>query len=302
MRLPLPADLASRAALYSVLLSAVLMVLKISVGLISGSAAVLSDGIDSLEDIMAASIVLVGVRYGARPADAGHPFGHGRAETIAATLQSLFIASGGLIILYTAAGRFTNPPESIDTTLAIGVMLGAAFANLALVRYTSSVAKRTGSPAIASEARHLWTNVVQAVAVVAALVLVAVTGEVIFDGLIAVFLGLYLLYTASRILWGAAADVLDSSLGEEEIALIDEAIRAEGDRVESFHQLRTRRSGQVRHIDFHLVLPGDMTVTEAHEIMDRIEDRIRRHWPESLISVHGEPHDYECEAASETLS
>jgi cation diffusion facilitator family transporter len=283
----LPADPASRAATLSVYMNLALMVLKVSVGIMAGSVAVLSDGIDSGQDLVAASIALVSVRYGARPADETHPYGHGRIETMAATIQALLIGGGGLFIVASAVYRLVEPPDEVGYDIGIVAMLIAAAANVALVQYTSRVARQTNSPAIASEARHLWTNVVQAGAVVLGLVLVAVTGEVAFDAIVALALGVYLLRTAGQILWSAAGDVLDKRLTDEEIEAIGDAIMAEG--VDSYHQLRTRRSGQTRHIDVHVTLPGEMTVEASHAVTDRIEARIEALWPGSIVIAHVEP-------------
>jgi cation diffusion facilitator family transporter len=282
-------DMARRAAAASIATNGVLMVLKLTVGVISGSVAVLSDGIDSLEDVIAAGITYASLRYGARPPDATHPYGHGRAETLAATFQGLLIGTGGVFILFRAVDRVLNPPDSIDTGIAIAVMLVAAAANFALVQYTSRVAKQTGSPAIASEARHLWTNVVQAGAVTLGLIAVAVTGVIEFDGAIAFVLGLYLLWIAARILWSSGADVLDSSLEPEEVRAIEAAIQDSAGAGGAFHGLRTRRSGQVRHIDLHLTLPGTMTVDESHAIADRVESRLEALYPGSAVTIHVEP-------------
>ena len=283
----LPADPASRAASLSVYMNVALMVLKVSVGIMAGSVAVLSDGIDSGQDLVAATIALISVRIGARPADEGHPYGHGRAETLAATLQAVLIAGGGILIAIVAVFRLLDPPDSLDYNVGLVAMLIAAAVNVALVQYTSRVARLTNSPAIASEARHLWTNVVQAGAVMLGLALVAITDEVAFDALVALALGAYLLWTAGHILLSAVGDVLDKRLTREEIEQIRDAILAE--QVSGYHLLRTRRSGQVRHIDFHITLPGDMTVEDSHAIAVRIEARIEAHWPGSAITIHVEP-------------
>jgi cation diffusion facilitator family transporter len=287
----LPRDPASRAAALSVYMNGVLMVLKVSMGIVSGSVAVLSDGIDSGQDLIAATLVFASVRIGARPPDLAHPYGHGRVETLAASMQGFIIGAGGLFIVYQAVRRIADPPETIGTGLALAAMLIAAAANLALVQYTGRVARSTRSPAIASEARHLWTNVVQAGAVMLGLLIVAVTGEVAFDGAVALVLGGYLLLTAGRIFWGSVGDVLDTSLDSEEITRVRNAIWAEGDAVGGFHRLRTRRSGQVRHIDFHLLVAPHLTVKESHDIAERIEARIEHTWPGTVTTIHIEPDD-----------
>jgi cation diffusion facilitator family transporter len=250
---------------------------------------VLSDGIDSGQDLLAALIAFVSVRIGAMPPDAGHPYGHGRAETIAAGIQALLIAGGGIFIVVSATMRLVDPPEEIGYDVAIVAMLIAAAANAALVQYTGRVAKQTGSPALASETRHLWTNVVQAGAVISGLALVGITGEVAFDAVLALALGLYLLWIAGNILWSALGDVLDAGLTAEEMERIVSAIRAEGSVVAGYHRLRTRRSGQARHVDFHLILPADYSLARAHEVADRIEARIVALWPGTVVTIHTEP-------------
>jgi cation diffusion facilitator family transporter len=285
----LPTDPASRAATLSVILNAISMVLKLSVGVISGSVAVLSDGIDSLEDFVASGIALASVRYGAKPPDAGHPYGHGGAETIAATIQAMLIGVGGVFILYNSVRRILDPPESIDTGIGIVVMLIAATANFALVQYTSRVARQTNSPAIASEARHLMTNVVQAGAVTVGLVIVLVTDEVVFDGVIAFALGCYLLWIAAGILKSSIGDVLDSSLEPAEVAALQQTIREIAGPSSDYHELRTRRTGQVRHVDFHMTFPNSTTVEQAHAHIEEVQRRIEVLWPGSVVTVHADP-------------
>jgi cation diffusion facilitator family transporter len=272
-------------------MNAALMVLKVGVGLAAGSVAVLSDGIDSGQDLIAALIAFASVRIGARPADAEHPYGHGRAETIAATIQALLIGGAGVFIVASAVSRLLDPPDDIGYDIALVAMVIAAACNAALVQYTGRVARETGSPAMMSETRHLWTNVVQAGAVIAGLALVGITGEVGFDAALALVLGLYLLWTAGNILWSAAGDVLDVSLTDEEMAQVEQAILEEGAIVAGFHRLRGRRSGQARHLDFHLILPGAMSLTEAHDVADRVEGRIEALWPGTVVTIHAEPAD-----------
>lgn len=282
-------DLASRAAALSLLANFCLMIIKIAVGVITGSIAVLSDGIDSAQDMLAAAIVLASVRIGGRPADAGHPFGHERAETIAAAVQAVMIGAGATYIALSAVDRLANSPEEIGTDLGLVTMLFAALVNLAVVRYVSNVARITRSPAIESDARHLWTNVVQAVAVFIGLALVALTGEKAFDAILALSLALYLFWTSAKILLSAASDVLDASLSAEEVRFVEEAIRSQSESITGFHQLRTRRSGQNPHIDFHLLLPSSTTISTAHSVTERIEDIIRTRWPNAEIVIHEEP-------------
>lgn len=284
-----PREMAGRAAVLSLISNFLLMLLKLVVAVITGSIAVLSDAIDSVQDVIASGIVFVSVRVGARPPDLTHPYGHGRAETIAAALQALLITAGGAYITYRAIQRLFDPPEQIGTDLGLATMALAAAVNFGVFLYASHVARRTRSPAIAADARHLLTNVVQALAIVLGLALVAVSGEVTFDTLAALLLAAYLFWTAGTIFKDVAGDILDVSLSPEELQVVEQCIRAEGSRVNSFHDLRSRRSGQHRYVDFHLVLQADMSLAEAHTIADRIQSRVRQHWPTAVVTIHTEP-------------
>ena len=289
--LVLPADPASRAAALSVYMNATLMVVGIAIGLISGSVAVLSDGIDNGQDTVAAAIALASVRVGARPADLGHPYGHGGAETLAATLRGVLIGGGGVFIIASAGQRLLDPRDAISVDLAIFAIVLAAAANLALVQYVTRVTKQTGSPAIAAEAKHVWTNVVQAGAVLLSLVIVAATGEVAFDSLIAMALGLFLIWTAATILRTAVEAVLDRSLAEEEMGLLEEAILESRDEIAGYHRLRTRRSGRGRYVELHLILAPELTVGAAHAITERVEAAIEARLPGAVLTIHVEPQD-----------
>lgn len=287
----LSTDLATRAALLSLVSNLFLMVLKISAGIASGSIAVLSDGIDSAQDVVASGIVFASVRIGRRPPDLHHPYGHGRAETIAAMLQATLITLGGGYITFRGVERLISPVEQIDSTLALIAIGITAIVNFIVVLYVGHVAKVTNSPAIASDARHLWTNIVQALAIFAALVLVAVTGLIVFDAVVALLLGAYLLYVAGLIFWTSIGDILDVSLKRDEIDFVDRAITSQQGHI-GYHDLRTRRTGQIRYIDFHLMVPGDMTVAQSHDITEAIEATIKRRWPGALVMIHVDPaHD-----------
>ncbi len=281
-------DLASRAAALSVVLNAVLLVMKIVVAMISGSVAVLSDAIDNTEDLIAISITFVSVRLSTQPPDKGHPYGHGGAETIAASLQGLLIGIGGALITWRSLHRLFNPPSHIHEVIALVSMVIAATANFALVQYTGRVAKTTGSPAIAAEAKHLWTNVVQAVTIFIGLGLVAITGNVVFDSLVALGLAGFLFWTALHIFWSAGSDILSASLPPEEVAELQRAVLDDEDAI-SVHELRTRRAGQNRLVDFHLALPGSMRLDESHAITERIQARIERLWPGTVVTIHVDP-------------
>lgn len=284
-------DLASRAAGLSFLSNSTLMVLKVIVGLYTGSIAILSDALDSAEDTVSSSFAFFSVRVSARPADMDHPYGHGKVESLTAATQALLIGGGGVFIIYQAMRRLIDGQKDIVIGPGLGVMGVTALLNLGVALYVGRAAAATGSLALTSETRHLWTNIAQAVAVIVGLALVGITGRNLFDPLVAMILAAYILWTAARIFQAALVQIMDVSLPPSELRIIDHCVLHLGDEITGYHDLRTRRSGRERHIDMHLVVDPTKSVGEVHDICDRIEAEVVRHLPGSVVTIHVEPVD-----------
>ena len=285
-------DLASRAAALSFTSNLSLMILKLVVGILSGSVAVLSDAIDSAEDALASSLAFLTIRLAARPADEEHPYGHGKAESIAAGAQAVLIAGGGGFIMYRAVQRFFERDVEIGTTPGLVALAVTALANVAVVIYVGRAARTTGSVALKADARHLWTNVAQAGAVMLALALVALTGNTIFDPIAALVLGIYLLWTAGQVFSAGLGEIMDVRLPGEEELLIQACLEEfEDGGVRGYHHLRSRKAGRQRYVEFHLLVDPRQSVAEAHAICDGLEASIQERLPGAVVSVHLEPDD-----------
>jgi cation diffusion facilitator family transporter len=283
-------DLASRAAALSFTSNLALMVLKLAVGITTGSIAVLSDAIDSAEDAVASTFAFLSIRWASQPADEEHPYGHGKAESIAAAGQAVLIAGGAGFIIYQAISRLIEGDADIQTTPALIAMSVTAVVNVCVVLYVGRAAKATGSVALEADTRHLWTNVAQAGAVILALGLVAATGNEIFDPLFALALAAYLLWTAAQVFLAAGSEIMDTSLPEDEQRQIESCLvdhRSSGAR--GFHDLRTRKSGRQRYIDVHVLVDPEATVAQAHDLSEEIEAAICECLPGSQITIHMEP-------------
>jgi cation diffusion facilitator family transporter len=283
-------DLASRAAALSFTSNLALMVLKLAVGITTGSIAVLSDAIDSAEDAIASTFAFLSIRWASQPADEEHPYGHGKAESIAAAAQAVLIAGGAGFIIYQAVSRLIEGDAEIQTTPGLIAMSVTAAVNVGVALYVGRAAKITGSVVLHADTRHLWTNVAQAGAVLLALGLVALTGNEVFDPLFALALAAYLLWTAALVFLSAANEIMDTSLPEDEQQQIERCLsehRSNG--VRGFHDLRTRKSGRQRYIDVHVLVDPDATVAEAHDLSNEIEAAICGCLPGSQITVHMEP-------------
>jgi cation diffusion facilitator family transporter len=285
-------DLASRAAALSFVSNATLMTLKLTVGLLTGSVAVLSDGVDSAEDLFASTFAFLSIRLASQPADEEHPYGHGRAETMAAAAQALLIGAGGGFIIFQALRRLVNGDVEINTGPGLIAMAVTAAINVAVVLYVGRAARATGSPALMADTRHLWTNIAQAAAVSFGLALVAITGNHVFDPIVALALAAYLLWTASQLGATVINEVMDVRLPENEERLIVASVEASRDLgALGYHDLRTRKSGRQRYVEFHLLVDSQQTVAAAHELSEAVERGINECLPGAIVTVHVDPHD-----------
>ena len=287
----LPRDRASRAAVVPVLSNAFVLVLKAVVGLMTGSIAVLSDAMDSFEDVGASLFDLWSVRLSAKPADQEHPYGHGKVEGIAATAEGLLIGGGGVFIFYQAIHRLISGQAEIGVGLGLVAMIVTAFVNLGVVFHIARAAKETGSLVLTAASRHLWTNVAQAIAVITALVLVGLTGRREFDAIVALLLSAFLVFSAARIIMGATRQIMDVRLPLDEEEVIQGALRRYEGQVVGFHKLRTRRSGHQRYVELHLIVDPKRSVEEIHTVCDGIEGDIQERLPGAEVTIHVEPDD-----------
>jgi cation diffusion facilitator family transporter len=284
-------SIAVRAATLSFFSNLSLLILKLVVGLISGSIAVLSDALDSGEDLVASAAALFSVSIARRPADLEHPYGHGKVETLAAAVEAGVIGLGGAFIAYQASERIVHGGRDVDVGIGLIAMAVAAVLNTVVSRYVGRAAKATESLALASDAKHLQTNVVQALAVFTALVLVAISGINLFDPIVALLLAAYLWFAAFGLLRDAVAEIMDVRLPEEDESQVHQSILQHHPQVRGFHHLRSRRSGRLRYIELHLLVDPQRSIQEVHDLCDQIEADIQKRLPGAVVTIHPEPDD-----------
>jgi cation diffusion facilitator family transporter len=280
-----------RIATISLTTTICLLSLKLILGIISGSIAVLSDAIDSGTDVVGGTAALISVQIATWPADEDHPYGHGKVESISASVAATVVAFGGGFVVFQAMRRLIVGSPQINVDLAIAPMVLVAVANAALAHYMRREARRAHSLALASEATHLRTNVVQAVTVTAGLVLVGITGMRLFDPLVALGLAVYMGWTAVHLAREALTEVMDVALPDEELRAIHDVIYTHQDEVRGFHRLRSRKAGPTRHVDMHLLVDPHATIEEVHTVCDQIETEISQRLPGSIVTIHPEPDD-----------
>ncbi|MDO8611464.1 MAG: cation diffusion facilitator family transporter [Dehalococcoidia bacterium] len=268
-----------------------LLALKLSLGIISGSIAVLSDAIDSGTDLVGGTAALISVRVAIWPADEDHPYGHGKVESISASVAATVVAFGCGFVVFQAVRRLVEGSPEIHVVVGVAPMIVAALANVLLAHYMRREARSSQSLALASESTHLQTNVVQAMAVIAGLTAVAITNERLFDPLAALGLAAYMAWTAVHLAREALTEIMDVALPDQELRAIHDVIAAHKDDIRGFHRLRSRRAGPTRHVDMHLIVDPQRTVEEAHTVCDEIEREILEYLPGAVVTIHLEPDD-----------
>lgn len=273
----------------SVLSNTVLTTGKIVIGLISGSVSILSEGIHSGIDLIAAIIALFAVRESDKPADARHAYGHGKIENVSGTIEAMLIFLAALMIINEAVRKFTEGVTVDKLGWGLVIMGFSAVANLVVSTLLMRVAKRTDSVALEADALHLRTDVYTSAGVFLGLLLMKITGWTIFDPIIAIIVALLILKAAYDLTKEAFMPLVDVSIEPAEYQIILEVLGKYSGQFVEFHKLRTRRSGSERHIDLHLVVPKYQSVLDVHELCDQIEQEIKENLPRTNILIHAEP-------------
>ena len=283
------AEAPARIAAISLVITCALLVLKLTLGLISGSIAVLGDAVDSATDLVGGAAALISVRIASAPADEEHPYGHGKVEAVSASVAATVIAIGGGLVATQAVIRLIDGSPSINVGVGLIAMGIAAAANVITLLFMRREAKRSHSMALSAEATHLQTNIVQAGAIIAGLLLVQVTDRTFFDPLTALALAAYMSWVAWGLVRTAVRDVIDTTLPEHELRQIMDVIDAHAPEIRGFHRLRTRKGGAFRHVDMHLLFDASSSVHQAHEVADAIADDIHSRLPGTVVVIHVEP-------------
>lgn len=278
-----------RVAAASVLVALAVLALKTGAWWITGSVALFADALESVVNVAAAGAALVAVRFSALPPDANHPYGHSKAEYLSAVLEGALIIVAALLILHQAWGAFLAPraPDAPLPGLVVSVIATAVNAAWAAVLFRQGRAAR--SPALLADARHLMADVVTSLGVIAGVAAVAVTGLLWLDPLLAALTALNILVSGGRLMRDSVGGLMDEAVPPELLARIRATIAVEAAGAIEAHDIRTRHAGRATFIEFHLVVPGAMTVTEAHAICDRIEAALKADLTPATITIHVEP-------------
>ncbi|MCJ8519400.1 cation diffusion facilitator family transporter [Pseudorhizobium tarimense] len=278
-----------RLAFWGIPLAFGVMGLKMLAWWVTGSVALLSDGMESTVNVVAALIAYFLIRYAGRPADEDHQFGHHKAEYISAVVEGVLIVVAALLIVQEAWGELLAPGLLEAPVLGLAINAAAGVINLIWARVLIRAGRRHASPALAADGQHIMSDVVTSAGVFIGLVLAVSTGYAILDPLLAIVVAINILYQGYKVISHSLGGLMDRAVTAEEEEAIRSAITANAAGSLGVHDLRTRRAGSAAFIDFHLVVPAGMPVGEAHEICDRLEDAIKGVIPGASLAIHVEP-------------
>lgn len=282
-------DTKARAAAVPLVSITVLIAAKVVVGMVTGSISVLADAFDSVGDLLAALMSFFSLRMAARPPDRDHPFGHGKAENISATVEAVIIFGAGSYVIYRAIMKLIFGTQLELVELGMGIMAVSALANLFVARYLYRMARATDSPALEANARHRTTDIYTSVSIFVGLGIVRLTGLVVLDAIIALVVGAFVLKTAYDVYRKAFGGLLDESLPQKEEEIIVGCISEHVGPHFSFHELRTRKAGSDRYVELHLVMDGQVSLEGVHSMCDHLEEDIQSRLPNCTVTIHCEP-------------
>ena len=275
-----------------------LIVLKVAVAAITGSISILAKAADSFFDLFAIVVTFFAVIIAAKPADKEHPFGHGKVEDIAAIVQALLIFIAAGLIIYSAVHRIIVGATVELTEAGMAVMVVSIVVSIFLSRHLLRVSQAVDSMALQANARNIAADVYSAAAVLVGLIIVRFTGLSVLDPVIALLVVLLILKVAYDVLKKSFTGLIDVKLPEAEESIIKLCIVQHGGELVGFHELRTRKAGNQRYIDLHVVMPKNASVEEAHKICDCIEDSINNRLKNANVTIHVEPCTTECDQCS----
>ncbi|MFM9377103.1 cation diffusion facilitator family transporter [Gordonia sp. VNK21] len=281
----------SRWALLSIAAALVTMALKVIAWQITGSVGLLSDAAESLVNLTAAVVAFVALWVAARPPDDSHQFGHAKAEYFSAIIEGLMILIAAAIIIASAVERLLHPREleTVGVGLAVSTLAGAlnGLAGWALVR----AGRRHRSIALQADGRHLLTDVWTTVGVVIGVALVALTGWLPLDALIAIAVAVNILYVGYGLIRRSVGGLMDAALDAADQCEIERVLDGFRSPEVDFHDVRTRQSGWLRFVTLHALVPGDWTVRRGHDLAEQVQDALTAALPDLRVVVHVEPVD-----------
>ncbi len=284
--------LQKKATIISSSTATLLIVIKLFIGILSGSVAVLASAIDSVLDLIVSAFNYFAITKAEQPANKKFNYGKGKIEELAAVIEGTVITVSGLFIFYSAIKKaiYHEPLEHLENSII--VMIVSLVLTIALVLFLNYVAKKTRSMVVKSDALHYKTDVLSNGAILVSLILIQVTGFELIDSIMGVVISIYIIHSAYEIIKDGVYILLDASLDEEIVEGIKNIILGEKE-ISDFHYLKTRKSANTNFVDVHLVFSPGISLMRAHHAGDRIEEKIKELIPDGewVINAHLDPYD-----------
>lgn len=281
--------LQQRLAFGSILVGLTVLGLKALAWAMTGSVALLSDALESLVNVATAVAALVAIRVAAKPADATHPYGHHKAEFFSAILEGVMIILAALLILREAWGALLAP-RVLEAPLS-GLLVNAVAGLLngvwcwVLIRQ----GRRLRSPALVADGKHLLSDVISSGGVLLGVLLAIETGWAVLDPAMAALVALNILWSGWKVMSASVSGLMDEAMPDEMLSQVRDIISRESVGAVEAHDLRTRHAGSATFVEFHLVVPGALTVSAAHDMCDRVEAALKAVLPDCVVTIHVEP-------------
>jgi len=279
-----------QAALLAIVCGIAVFGIKLVAYFISNSVALLSDALESIVNIAASGLMLFSVCVSERAPDSSHKYGHEKIEDISSLVEGIFILIAALFIIYAAAGRLFEPAELFELDIAIGISMLATALNAGLSWLLISTAKSWGSTALEGDAKHLFSDVVSTVGVWIGLFVAQLTGWAFLDSILAFLVAALIVRMGVKLVMKASNRLMDQSCIAEEKKIM-EVLGRHSFQFIDFHDLKTRRHGNQVFAELHLSVDGSLSVKEAHDLTDHLEEELKEEQPNVNLTIHIEPPD-----------
>lgn len=279
-----------QVALVAILGGVIILTIKLAAYFVSNSMALLSDALESIVNIAASGLMFFSIWLSDKPADDSHNYGHQKIEDISSMLEGIFIVVAAALIVYAAAGRIFSGVVPVQIDLAIGISVVATVMNGGISRYLSREAKKCGSAALEGDAKHLFADVVSTAGVWVGLFIVALTGWGVVDSVLAFAVAALIGRMGLSLIVRSGGRLMDNSCKEEEQKIREVLLRHKF-RFIDFHDMKTRRNGNLVFCELHLSVDGSLSVNEAHELTDHLEEELKQELPTANLTIHVEPKD-----------
>jgi len=280
-----------RIAIGSIAVGCVVLGLKVAAWRLTGSVAFYSDALETTVNVAASLIAFYAVRLASKPADAGHPYGHQKAEFFAAVIEGVLIVLAALSVFVKAWNDFHTPHPLDLPARGIGLSAIATLLNAGWALLLMRTGKTLRSAALSADGRHLMADVATSLGVIVGVSLVALTGILSIDPAVAALAGIYVLWSGLGMIYSSVGGLMDAAPDPSIVTRIRELLAESASGALEAHDLRMRQAGRLTYLEFHLVVPGAMTVSQSHEICDRIEARLRQEMDYLVITIHVEPEE-----------